>query len=282
MAPPLVPVTAAPGAPFTSINCPDDKGDVAAADIRRVAAALLGNDAHYESLKVNRAGDTMTGKLIVAPSGTGGAIEATGGSSDGLAIKATGGATNGDAINAFGTGSGYGIKATGGASAPAVLAQGGTNQPGIVATGDGTAEDIRCTGNKGIKFTGTEPATGDTPTQNAVYALSGAKVIATITTDGAGNATVSSGGLNVASASAASTVLTITPARSFASSAYTVEVSDATTPTSATARVFGWNKSTSNGGSIKLFGREITAGAVANIDFATQAVVVCVTAFGLQ
>jgi len=52
MAPPLVPVTAAPGAPFTSINCPDDKGDVAAADIRRVAAALLGNDAYLASGQV--------------------------------------------------------------------------------------------------------------------------------------------------------------------------------------------------------------------------------------
>ena len=37
---------AGPGAPFTQIECPDDKATAAAADIRRVCAALLANEGY--------------------------------------------------------------------------------------------------------------------------------------------------------------------------------------------------------------------------------------------
>jgi len=80
MAPPLVPVTAAPGAPFTSINCPDDKGDVAAADIRRAAAALLGNDKiTLHSTNISEDNDLTTPGTTLHTIAAGGAYAAIAG-----------------------------------------------------------------------------------------------------------------------------------------------------------------------------------------------------------
>jgi hypothetical protein len=60
-------VGAAAGGPFTEIECPSDDAEVAAADIRRVAAALLANDVYLASGAVVPYQFTQTNFTLPAP-----------------------------------------------------------------------------------------------------------------------------------------------------------------------------------------------------------------------
>jgi hypothetical protein len=107
----------------------------------------LANDLDQQtdiSGKVAKAGDTMTGRLIVGTSGTNqNGIESTG-NGTGAGISTVGGATGnggrfegggGNANGAFcvGKGTGAGVSATGGATGPGVSATGGAAGVGLTA-----------------------------------------------------------------------------------------------------------------------------------------------------
>lgn len=154
---------------------------------------LLRNQTHtLNEVKVDIAGDTMTGRLIVGTSTAGqNAIEATGntsgagvrgtgGASDGIGGVFLGGATNGNALTA--TGSGTGFAAIFGGTAATATAPTRTVQ---VQSG-------------GIQMTATSPnANIDPGADNTVWPQSINSSSCTITTDGAGNAAIQTAGFNV-------------------------------------------------------------------------------------
>lgn len=225
--------SAGPGAPFTGVQCPDDGTKAAAADIRRVAATMLANDDYIINdtaggiaSKVSKAGDTMTGKLTITKSGTGDALSATGGSSDGRGAYIKGGSTNGVGADVEGTGTGYGLGALGGSTGFGLIAQaGGGNQPGIKAQGAGTGPDIECLAGA-VLFSGTAPAKNVDPGEKRVQALNVSQAHGFITVSG--GAATHADGMNVASVAVAAQVIQVTLAGAFANTNYGVTVTNQT------------------------------------------------------
>ena len=151
--------------PVTSVSCPSDKEFAKAADVRVVAAALLAECADIRTGTgglnkcVLKAGDTMTGRLIVGSTaatnhnaiqatGDGGGAGATltgGSTGDGAIIAAGGGNNNG--ASCTGAGSGAGVSGVGGSSGKGgSFLAGGGNVAGASAGGSGSGAGIACTG----------------------------------------------------------------------------------------------------------------------------------------
>lgn len=173
------PVTAADyvgSLPLASINCPDAGNEIKAEDLRQPVAALLAeaddirnNATTGLAAKVDRVGDTMTGKLTITTSvATSEAIRATGGSI-GPGGRFFGGSTEGSGVISTGTGNAYGLQATGGSSnGGALLAT-----PGVSQTA--TSPELGISVGGYVRFTGADP----NPTVNpgANNALHGANII---------------------------------------------------------------------------------------------------------
>lgn len=192
----FVAVGPAPGGPFATVQCPDDGNPATAEDIRRSTAALLRNDqlmtadiVSLGSAKVDRVGDTMTGKLTITPTGATGAVVATAGVGAGVAaIEAIGdlnfpgistsspggagivsfaGGTNGAGVETTGSGTGPGILSVGGSAGPGGIFTAGTggNAHGLSATGHGTYAGI--VGIGGASGPGVIASAGTAPTATA-------------------------------------------------------------------------------------------------------------------
>lgn len=140
-------------APITAIELPANGGKPLAEDWQNVAAMALKNDAYRGTAidgKVAKAGDTMTGRLTIAPStavqglqvtaGTGSnqnAIQAVG-EGIGPAIIAVGGVNGVGGTFQAGGGNNFGVSGSGAGTEPGGEFTGGTNGPGMKAT-PGTA-----------------------------------------------------------------------------------------------------------------------------------------------
>ena len=160
----MSPVTAADyggSLPVASISCPDAGEKVKAEDIRAPVAALLAeaDDIRNNAVsglanKVNRTGDTMTGKLTIN--------------------NAT---SNQEALEVTGNGSGAGLIATGGATGYGALFTGGLNKYGLISTGGGTGAGVRGVGDAGSSARGGEfAASGNAQGVHATGLGSGAGV----------------------------------------------------------------------------------------------------------
>ncbi len=184
--------------PVTSILAPDNGNKVVAEWLRTAEAALLAECADIRTgtgglnKMVLKAGDTMTGRLIVGTSTAGqNAIEATGntsgagvrgtgGASDGIGGVFLGGGTNGNALTATGAGTGF----------AAIF--GGTAATATVPTRMVQVQ------SGGIQMTATSPnANIDPGADSTIWPQSINSSSCTITTDGAGNAAVQTAGFNV-------------------------------------------------------------------------------------
>jgi hypothetical protein len=270
---PLIPIGPAVGGPFVTIDCPTGGDNPSADDIQRVAASALANDgllfAQLNGLL--SANNTWTGTNTYSNTVT------TNGAFLALPVAA-----NALAVSATGTGTARGGAFQGGTtSGPGILGQGGGgNAPGVQGQANGTGPAFEAlTG--GFKYSGAQPAVADDPGTNTTHATGACKAWALITTDGAGNVTVVDG-LNIDSAAIASTVLTVTLVNGFAGTAYAVFPASGNTPVNSESVVYEWNRSTSTGTDVTLYGRRQSAGAVTNIDFATTVNTVLVEVKGRQ
>jgi hypothetical protein len=225
---------------------------------------------------------TVNGNALTATgNGTGAGVRGTGGASSGAGLVGIGGATNGPGVTGEGTGTGRGGSFLGGATGPGLLGVGGGgNSPGVQGQAAGTGPAFEAlTG--GFKYSGTQPAVTADPGTNTTHATGACKAWALITTDGAGNVSAVDG-LNIASVAISSATLTVALVNGFAGTAYAVFLSSGNTPVSAESVVYEWNRSASSGSSVVLYGRRVSAGAVANINFETTVNTILVQVLGRQ
>lgn len=139
---------------------PPQPGTTTTANDVGAAEQILRNQTHtLNEVKVDRAGDTMTGRLIVGAAaatnnnaiqatgdGTGAGITATGGSSGNGAIIAAGGGNN-NGTTSTGAGTGSGVRGVGGsAGIGGTFIAGGGNNAGVSASGAGSGAGITATG----------------------------------------------------------------------------------------------------------------------------------------
>ncbi len=135
--------------PLVSILCPDAGEEVKAEDIREPVAALLASDAAQNTNidgKVAKAGDTMTGSLVLQPdSGIALAVDAAVGQE---AVDVLGsGATTAVVITSPG---GMAMQLQGGGSVAAITATGGASGPGGRFVAGGTNYGVRGEGADGF------------------------------------------------------------------------------------------------------------------------------------
>ena len=227
------------GGPFSTIECPNDKAPATAADMRRIAAAALANDADLQEQLddffdntanfahgINASNDMANGDAIAAfGNGTGRGITAVGGNADGPGGFFTGGGPNGVGLEAHGIGAGVGAVIQGGPTGRgALVSAGGGNTVGLEVFSTGTAAAAKFN-NGGIHLNGTQPTISDNPGTNIAHSTNIQKAWATIDTDGSGGATVLDGmNINTGALSITSTYIEITWTRIFANANYAVQV----------------------------------------------------------
>lgn len=152
---------------------------VRAEDIQEAVQALLDQDASLEDDKLSAPGGVVSGDLMI-----------------------TGNLDVGDTLSADAITSGTSVAAAGD-----VTAGGGVTSAGNINAG------------AAVHFTGTQPASNADPGARNTYDTNQIKVLAIVTTDGAGNATVVDG-FNVASVAIVSGRVEITFVRAFATATY--------------------------------------------------------------
>lgn len=225
--PPLVPVGPAPGGPFTTIDCPVDGATVAAADIRRLAAAGLRNDELHNldiNTRVLRDGDTMTDALAVNASTTNATALTGTGDGNGLGVVGIGGATGRGGRFEAGGGNNNGAEGLGAGTGAGIRGTGGTTGPGgsfIGNAGDNTTIALLAQG--GMRLDDVPPAaTADPGADKTIWAQSIVTSSALVTSNAF---TVHGNGFNVASFGGdAVGVATITFARTLPGNRYRISV----------------------------------------------------------
>lgn len=201
-------------------------------DANAAAAIAAASGASGAALTVTTSKSNGTA-ISGTGNGTGVGLTGVGGGSSGTGVSGTGGAGNGRGVAGVGTGSQSGVEGTGGPTdGTGVKGIGGaTNGIGVYGDGSGTgvggyfdgagsgaaASDDAVELAQNLKLSGTNP-TSTTGFSNRLTKSSLPKAWGTITTDGAGGATVNSG-FNIASVSISGGNLRVNLTTGFANAA---------------------------------------------------------------
>lgn len=145
---------------------PADGEFVTAASVNNGLQGVLNECKYLYDTKLDLAGGTMTGALIVtAAAASGDAGITTTGDGGAAGLVATGGSSAGTGITATGGTGGNGLSATGEGAGTGVVATGGSTGVGLYCIGGGGAAALQVAAGHAI-FTGTQPTSTADPGQD--------------------------------------------------------------------------------------------------------------------